>query len=310
MQGMQNSRKYLCLLALCLVLGTVVSAEWRDRFGPPRETTLSEILSAPDMWLDIPVKIHLRFARLEQVYNPFFTEFSRESHINFMAWDVQTPIWEKEGFHKAYPYFYVPKDNPELRTFLRLQTFDSISIYGKISGIFRGQPYIKVIWVCRLPGELNIYNLRLINKAMIAFKKKDFAGAITYFEAVQTTNPPYDIRAMIHKTIAKIHMYEYQDFMKAEMELDKAEDFIANDPELASLYDLCAKYTQQGGLPPGVRPDPSDIGPNEVGKIPQDAKAQPAPTKEKEAKAALPEKAPDSLQPEDDGEFGDEVEPK
>ena len=148
-----------CILLFCLL--PMSYGEWKDRFTPAKEVSLEELLEKPDSWLDIPIQIPLRFAWISDVYVPYRTRFSQDVYLNFTAWDIQEHIWESQGFNKPHAYFYVEKDNPELKTILKFKTFDTICVLGKIEGMFAGKPFIRVVWFERLPGELNILNLKM-----------------------------------------------------------------------------------------------------------------------------------------------------
>lgn len=293
---MQGNRIYM-VLCLALFMGlTLVSAEWKDVFGPPHDVTLAEILENPTAWLDIPVRMQVRFSRFGKIYNPFFTRFSEDSHLNFAAWAIQTHIWTKEGFGNQHPFFYVRKDNAELKGFLRLNTFDTISIYAKVMSIFDNKPSFEVVWMCHLPGDLNIYNLRLLNRATDAFNTRKFPQAEAGFMEILTTDPPHDIRVMIHKTIAKIHMYEHKDCEAAMIELEKAIAITPQDGELKSLYKICQHYLVHGGTPPV----PQDMGPDQKAVVPSKLEGKEAATlKPKEPVAPKAEEESDAVEDED-----------
>lgn len=237
----------LCLLAV--LLASPVYAEWTDRFTPPHVAYLSDILKNPQAWQDIPVRIPVRFNHVGNIYTPFFTQFNSEQYINFSAWDVQTHVWDKEGFANDYAYFYIEKDVPELKSFLKLKTFDTISVLAKVSGIFRQKPAIRITWFCRIPGTLDMDNLRLMYKGMSAFRSRKFDEAVTTFRKVLPTNPPQDVQTMLHKLIAKIYIYEKKNYGQALEELNKALEINPKDDETVELHQKCSYYLQVGGTP-------------------------------------------------------------
>jgi hypothetical protein len=252
MQGIRGLKRGLLilLLAQCWILSPFAAADWRDQFGPPKLVYLSDLLKHPSAWLDTPVRLHVRFSRPSSVYNPFFTQFSRDEHFNFAIWDIQTPIWNEDGFNNDYPYIYVSKRNPEFKSFLKLRTFDTVCIMGKVVSIFDERPYIEAVWVCHLPGYLDVYNLRMLHQAMKSLGARDFQNAVATFQKIFPTNPPSDIQAMMYKTMAKIHMYENRNFASALAELDKGKLIAPADQELLTLHRQCFHYLQFGGQEP------------------------------------------------------------
>lgn len=251
--GMSNHKKLYSVLIIGLLLFTYTAqADWQDRFTPARLVPLSEILNSPQAWLDIPVRIPIRFSRIGTCYNHFFTQFNNEQYINFAAWDIQTHIWNPDGFANDYPFFYIEKDNPEVKTFLKLRPFDTICVLAKVTSIFRNKPFIRIVWLCHLEGRLHIDNLRLLHLGMKQFRQRNFEQAIGVFNQVFPTNPPVDISLMLHKTIAKIYMYEKKQYDMAIQELEKArcDSQSAKDIELNELYDRCTYYIEHPNSAP------------------------------------------------------------
>jgi len=252
--GMSNRKLYCVVILSILMLSVSTQAEWNDRFTPAKITYLSDILNSPQCWLDVPVRIPLRFSRIGNIYNPFFTQFNSEQYINFAAWDIQAPIWNQDGFNNDYPHFYFEKDNPEAKTFMKLNTFDTVCVLAKATSIFRQKPYFRVVWVCSMGGNLNVDNLRVLYQGMKSLKQRNFDQAMKSFQVVLTTNPPVDIGLMLHKTIAKIYIYEKKQFAEALQELTNAQQKYENtqDQELKELMDRCAFYMEHGGTPPAM----------------------------------------------------------
>jgi len=247
---MSITKSFLAIFVILTVFAGCLHADWEDRFGQSKVIYLSDILEDPDSWFEVVVRIPLRFEGIRNVYTPFFSHFDREHDVNFSAWDIHSPIWERRGFRNDYPFFYVPKDNPELKTFLKLRRFETISVLGKVAAIFKDRPYIKVVYVCRMPGELNINNLTLLNRGMRAYKERRFELALGSFQKIFHTNPPDDIKALLHKLSAKIYLYEKKSFSRALFQLEKGLAIAENDGELNEMYTQCKYYMKHGGQPP------------------------------------------------------------
>lgn len=237
-----KSYQYNVLLYIMIIFVLWGNAEWTDRFGPAKQVSLSEILDKPETWFGVPVEIPVRFAWLSDIYVPYRTRFSQDRFINFSAWDVQEQIWEAQGFNRTHPNFYFEKDNPELTTLLKLQTFDTVCLLCKVDGIFGGKPFIRVVWACKLPGDLNILNLRMLNQSLKLYQQRQFDEALTMFKGILDTNPPADIQAMIHKASARIYIYEKRAYDYAFVELKRAQLKTPNDPEIAEIFSECNFY--------------------------------------------------------------------
>ena len=244
------NKNLICIALITFILSVSAVCDWEDRKGAPPVVYLSQIMENPESWLDVPVRIPLRFAGHRDIFTAYFTAFDRDRHLNFSAWDIHTHIWQKEGFLNDYPFFYAEKDSKEFRAFLRLRKFDTIAVMGKVVSIFRGKPYFKIVWGCKQSGFLNIHNLTLLNRASTAYKNSRFDEAISYYNQVANTNPPTDIDAMIHKVMANIFLYHKQNYQAAMSELTKGLELAKNDPQLLEMYTQCDYYLKHGGAVP------------------------------------------------------------
>ncbi len=234
-----NFLKLSCCLIAIIFLAQFSYGEWPDRFGGAKQVNLKDLLEKPESWLNIPVQIPVRFAWLSEVYVPFRSHFSQDYYLNFTAWDIQEPIWEAKGFNQPHIYFYVEKDNPELKSFLKLKTFDTVCLLGKIEGLFAKKPFFRIVWCCRLPGNLNENNLKMINNSLKLYRQRRFEEALPIFQKILETEPPQDIEAMLRKAIAQVCMNEWQKYEFAFVELKKAEEAAPEDEEVKSLLKEC-----------------------------------------------------------------------
>lgn len=264
------NKKIICIALITFILSVSVVCDWEDRKGAPPVVYLSQILENPESWLDVPVRIPLRYSGPRDIFTAYFTAFDRDRHHNFSAWDIHTHIWQKKGFVNDYPFFYVEKDAKEFRAFLRLRKFDTIAVMGKIVSIFRGKPYFKIVWVCKQSGYLNVHNLTLLNRASNAYQNRSFDDAISFYSQVEKTNPPTDIVAMIHKVKANIFLYHKNNYSAAMSELNRGLELANQDPQMLEMYTQCDYYLKHGGNPPQpvmINFEPKDYFPEEKSEL-------------------------------------------
>ncbi|WP_372370379.1 hypothetical protein [Candidatus Uabimicrobium sp. HlEnr_7] len=244
------NKKFICIALITFILSVSAVCDWEDRKGAPPVVYLSQIMENPESWLDVPVRIPLRFSSIRDIYTAYFTAFDRDRHLNFSAWDIHTHVWQKKGFLNDYPFFYVEKDAKEFKAFLRLKKFDTIAVMGKVVSIFRGKPYFKIVWVCKQSGNLNVHNLTLLNRASAAYENRMFDDAVSHYDQVAKTNPPTDIQAMTHKVRANIFLYHKKNYQAAMSELTQGLELAKSDPQLVEMYSQCDYYLKHGGAEP------------------------------------------------------------
>ena len=309
MQGINPKSRQL-IFFVTLVLITLLAApssyaSWSDRFGPPKIVSLEEILAKPSAWLGTPVRIPVRFAWISDLYVPYRTRFTRDQFINFSAWDVKTHIWEKKGFDDPHAFFYVERDNKELKSFFKMKTFDTVCLLGQVESLFGGKPFIRVVWFCRLPGRLNVENLKMLNISIDDFKQRKFDKAISGFQKIFESDPPDDIRVLMHKAMAKIYLYDKKQYEMAKEELLKARKINPREHEVHSLLVACLYCIKRGIIP--VEPLPKvkykkDTATKSIGEEPvkpEKIEKAPKPVGMEPPKAKTPSPEPEELLPEE-----------
>jgi len=253
--NMPRRKTLLWIFIVCIIICSSIQAEWEDRFSSAQMVTLSEIAARPETWLNVPVRIQLRFAWMSDFFIAYRTHFSPEHFSNFSAWDIQTPIWEKEEFNRVHSYFYMEKNNPELKALFKLRTFDSFCVLAKVESIFANKVFIRVVWLYKLPGNLDVLNLKMIHQAYKLYNKKQYDEALSAFVEIFATNPPDDIKVMFHKNISLIYLNYRKDYIAALQELEKAKLIAPNDWEVNYLIKQCnlmaykERVQEMDGLP-------------------------------------------------------------
>lgn len=121
---------------------------------------------------------------------------------------------------------------------------------GKVSSIFKGKPYFQIVWVCKQEGDLNIENLRLLNKGSKAFQEGRFDESMEHFVTMYHTGPPEDIKALVHKNMAQIYLYEKKDYKLALAQIRQGLKRAKNDAHLLMMRDQCENFMKNGGAEP------------------------------------------------------------
>lgn len=241
------SKKHFLLLIIAIFCVAPVYADWADRFDGHKLVYLSEILENPESWREIPVRIPLRFQAIRDTFNPFFTAFGKDEYMNFSAWDLHSKIWTRKGFRDDYPFFYMSKHTIELQSLHKLKTFDTVMVLANVSGIFKGRPYFRIVWIKKLPGELGVNNLSMLHSGFAAYEKRQFDKAMSIFAKAFATNPPRDIKALLHKATAKIYLYGKYSYQDALDETTKGLLLTKADPELLYMLKQCRYHLKHGG---------------------------------------------------------------
>jgi hypothetical protein len=120
-------------------------AGWWDDLDKGEPVRLSDLIAEPTRWQRKTVTFSCIFHAPDSVFQPFFTSFNAEQHVNFTAWIDGSPLWEVEAFLRdEFPYLYVRRDHPQWAELSRLPTFTRIEVTGFVKDIYRQRPWIEI----------------------------------------------------------------------------------------------------------------------------------------------------------------------
>lgn len=136
---------FSALLFLGLVAGVTGDADCKDR--PFARTTLSEVRTQPEAWLNTPIVFEARFHALGEIFQPFYTPFDSFSFANFSAWDVSQAMTSQEQFLDHCPTLYVDRrmKAKTMQRLAHLSPFQRFEAKGYVRQVFNGRPFIEVV---------------------------------------------------------------------------------------------------------------------------------------------------------------------
>ena len=211
----------LSLLSQASVLGPTYT---------PQKVTLEALMVTPEAYKNMPVIITIRFHKPAAIYNAFFTTFSQETHANFSAWGLETPLWKQEQLLNDFSYFYLPKEIPAYKTFFRLEKFEQVEATVIVRAIFEKFPYIEIVDLDTRKTDLTEEMLTGVYQAERLCKNGEWEAAKTALQKLfdQHCYPP-DIASELYCRLAECHLRQLK-YEKAEDCLGEALDNECDNP--------------------------------------------------------------------------------
>ncbi len=107
---------------------------------------LDEVIAQPQAYLWTKFCFEGSFARMSEIYQPFFTRFDNYDYANFTAWDGRRDPKTKADFMESFPLLYVNRrSGDQIETVFCLKQFQRFRATAVVQNIFDGKPFIEVI---------------------------------------------------------------------------------------------------------------------------------------------------------------------
>lgn len=245
--------RVIALISVSVIAAGVtanLSADVLDRFGPPKMVHLETVLANPHTYMNTTLRIPVRFAAYQQLFIPVYTRFQARRYLNFSAWSTNKRLWKKDEVPQIYPYWYVRKDNPEFKTFLRFKRFDTLLLMVRLHDILKDTPCFEVVAVTRLPGTLTQEELLHIRHAYADLKHRRYDKALEHLLYLKKeVHLPKDLRARLQRELALLYVHGLRDYKRGLWALREAVALNPGDRGLKKLYHWVRHHRNEGDPP-------------------------------------------------------------
>jgi hypothetical protein len=250
-------------VVLVLLIGVVAlstsaaHASWWDSLASPKQTTLAKILDNPHAFKAVPVQFTIQFHETTKFYNPFFTKFTPETHVNFAAWGDEAALWMPEDFAGSHPLFFVDKTTTHAQTILHAAPLTRLKVTGIVASTFKGEAWISVMQVKVERQALNRTSLgHIITGDKFAAEDRYNAAIQHYLKAWGSKDLPAPARAAVATRLGKSY-YEVQKPVEAQPFLEYS---VKTNPDDEEAQDLLNRVIGKQAGQPDVLPEPEIEG--------------------------------------------------
>jgi hypothetical protein len=169
---------------------------WWDDVFAEQSTSLTKLVATPDAWRDVPVSFTIHFRQLAKGGPSFFTRFEPDQWLNFAAWPDEAALWEKKAFDADFPHLFIRRDSPDFKTISAAATYDRFIVSGLVRDVIKGQPWIEVTSLKKLPEKITEGSLVHLVKGFTFRDHHRFDAAAREFEAADGETLPIGVRLL------------------------------------------------------------------------------------------------------------------
>ena len=154
---------------------------------------------------------------INDLTNPFYTEFHKEAYDNFAAWPIDARLYEKRDFQRSYPHFYVNSRADVADDVKDLDRFDAVECTGIVKHIFRGRPHIEVVEVDGVNYGMEDDEIKAAIRAHAHYLAGHYDRAEKLYVRAMTNDVPSTVRADLNRRLgdARFGAKRYQSAMQA-----------------------------------------------------------------------------------------------
>lgn len=190
------------MIAWLLMLGAL--AAQRGEGGPStpvaRELTLGELRARPGLHLGQDVRFTLQFKGLVEDWNPYLSRFEPERWLMLEAWADEAFTWNRSVFETPVTRFFVRRGGGFEPLVRRARTYQRYELSGRVREVFLGEPWIEVVALVPLEGEVGEGTILHVTRARDAAAEGQFELALDqYARARAAPLPPHALAALLEE---------------------------------------------------------------------------------------------------------------
>lgn len=131
-------------LAVVVLAAAAADAGWWDDAGAARRTTVEEIRKDPDRWRDVTIVVDVRFARLDEPGNPYFTRFGAKEWraVATFAADATPQAMETK---EPFSLFFVRRGTDGDSRLAAVPKGRRVQLRATVRDVVKGEPWIEVL---------------------------------------------------------------------------------------------------------------------------------------------------------------------
>ena len=233
----------LVLLTMTLIAPSSLFAQgegWWDDLYEQRPVTLDQVRAEPHAFRNIDISFVVQFNAIGAIDNPYYTRFERDQYVNFSAWDDAVHLWQRAVYKDSFPYLFMSRISKQSQELLRATRYQRFVVAGRVSSVFRGQPWIEVMGIKPLKGALTEPSLIHIVKANELKKIRRFDAAAGEFALAHIPSLPVTVRTecLTQQAYCLSMANRYNDALRS---LQQAVALNPKNDTLKKACALCAK---------------------------------------------------------------------
>ena len=203
------------------------------------KVTLAQLKKNPRFYASRRVQFPLYYGGRGDVYQPYLSPFTSDTHVNFSGWAYGTQLWDKAERADVFPFLYVDRQHELVPELDKLPRYAPIMVFGEVVQVSAGQPWINVKDFRRIKesahSEASLRHVELGIKRIE--RENDHLLAAQAFEAALQEGLPAASEAKIYALLGKSYV-QLRRYPEAKRALESA---VSRDPENPELLMLLSR---------------------------------------------------------------------
>ena len=225
------------IMALCVLTPCVIAQDGEEQ----TLTTLNKIVKNPEAFRGLKATFVVQFHRLGNVDNPVYSQFDKHWYQNFSAWSDGVKLWERDAFHKDFPYLFLPRVSEATEEVASAPMFTRFLATGVVREVYNNQPWIEVVALQQLDRALNPNAVRQFARGYQLRNSRDHAGAAAAFHAADAKTLPSHLRSLAVREEAR-DLHQSGRSMDGLMRLRQAQAWLDDDTQVAQAIETSRVY--------------------------------------------------------------------
>lgn len=190
------------MIAWLLMLGALAAqrGEGGSSTAVVRELTLGELRARPGLHLGQDVRFTLQFKAPVEDWNPYLSRFEPERWLMLEGWADEAFTWNRSVFETPVGRFFVRRGGGFEPLVRRARTYQRYELSGRVREVFLGEPWIEVVALVPLEGEVGEGTILHVTRARDAAAEGQFELALDqYARARAAPLPPHALAALLEE---------------------------------------------------------------------------------------------------------------
>lgn len=168
--------------------------------GPaPEATTLAALRADPARYLGRTLSVNLQFRSTLDGWNPFLTRFTPRAWLGFGAWADESFTWEARVFDDPCARLFARRGSRAAEALARLLPYDRCEAVVTVDSVFLDEPWIEVLSVRRLEGQVGEGTILHVDRARRLFAEGRVDLALEQLDRAKSGPIPAHARQEIER---------------------------------------------------------------------------------------------------------------
>lgn len=190
------------LLALTLLRHVTPAAPVQEGLvaatAPVPEVPLTDLARSPARFLNREVRLTVQFRATVERWDTYLSRFEPGRWLGLEVWPDESFTWDRPVFEQPFGHLFVRRGGGFEPLVRRARCYQRFEVHGRVREVFLGEPWIEVLEVTPLEGEVGEGTILHVTRARELLATGQFSLALEQYERARTAPlPPHALAAVL-----------------------------------------------------------------------------------------------------------------